>query len=576
MESIPKDTAFRTRASLSRFVKALMLGEADPLPAGLIGPLDTRAEKDERFHIMLHNIFKADEKERKLTIRVIHLSRFVDYTMQSRQHAKLVLPEGSSLQLICEMSQHVSFHRVFSAKDLSVSKGSVVYFHSWTWGSSGYAAFAARLRPPLAPVQPTACVYHFCGPDADPEQGVLKVWHAHAGEIKSENNLTKLERYQSMAVLPVERAQLLIESSFRKYHNKGHAYIVPEDCSDQKQLPTAQHAGRHVYISQMEEQLCADPGALVNEPQKFDASADLEAVQHETADGGRNGFCIRLHNVPAKNLKFGMKVKVKLPDERLAYFQLDSHCCSVLRLPEGSSIEVESHSEEFPESKASVRLGPEELVKANGGNVYFYSAHDRQSWSEEEMALANKFCPLMILFPLYILVMLILICMVDARKKKRPLCHLAYDVGHASKGKTIIGPCIVWHFCNFSLGGPETLFLKPKPLTSKDNAKPGFAITSAQSCAVPAAAGFALSIWDNPEYDPDDVQKSALREKIVELDTGKFADRHVYVLWNTRRATMDFARGYLGVVPGAGKVSTAEWDAQAQAGTSLDLEAGKP
>ena len=252
MESIPKDTAFRTRASLSRFVKALMLGEADPLPAGLIGPLDTRAEKDERFHIMLHNIFKADEKERKLTIRVIHLSRFVDYTMQSRQHAKLVLPEGSSLQLICEMSQHVSFHRVFSAKDLSVSKGSVVYFHSWTWGSSGYAAFAARLRPPLAPVQPTACVYHFCGPDADPEQGVLKVWHAHAGEIKSENNLTKLERYQSMAVLPVERAQLLIESSFRKYHNKGHAYIVPEDCSDQKQLPTAQHAGRHVYISQME------------------------------------------------------------------------------------------------------------------------------------------------------------------------------------------------------------------------------------------------------------------------------------------------------------------------------------
>ena len=93
---------------------------------------------------------------------------------------------------------------------------------------------------------------------------------------------------------------------------------------------------------------------------------------------------------------------------------------------------------------------------------------------------------------------------------------------------------------------------------------------------MPAAAGFALSIWDNPEYDPDDVQKSALREKIVELDTGKFADRHVYVLWNTRRATMDFARGYLGVVPGAGKVSTAEWDAQAQAGTSLDLEAGKP
>ena len=575
MASIPKDTAFRTRASLSRFVKALMLGEADPVGHILV-PAEP-GEKDKRFHIMLHNIMKADEDDRKLTIRVIHLSRFVDYMLQSRQHAKLVVPEGSSLQLMCELSPNVKAHRAFSAKDLSVLTGSMVLFHSWLRGTD--QGFAATLRPPLAPLQPTASVYHFCGPDVGPDL-VLKVWHMRAGEVKSEKNLTKLEQYQAMAVLPVERAQLHLESNFRKLHNKGHAIIISEDCSDNMQLPTVQHAGRHVYISQFQEHLWADAGALVNDPQMIDASADLADVQDEADDAVHNGFCIRLHNVSTKKLKFGLKVKVKLPDDRVAHFQLDSHCNSLLRLPEGSSIEVESQSEEFPESKASITLDPNELAKANGGNVYFYSAHDREGWSQEEMALVNKFCPLMILLPLYILVVFILICMVNARKRKRPLCHLVHDVGHPSKGKTIIGSCIVWHFCNFSLGGAETLFLQPKPLTSKDKEKPGFAITSAQSCAVPAASSFALTIWDNPgdnpEDDPDDMQPkgSKLREKTVELNTCKFENRHVYVLWNTRSATNDFTRGYGGALPGAGLFSeTAEWDAQA--GASVDLEAGK-
>ena len=44
-----------------------------------------------------------------------------------------------------------------SAKDLSVVKGSMLLFHSYMYRSM--AAFAATLRPPLAPVQPTACVY---------------------------------------------------------------------------------------------------------------------------------------------------------------------------------------------------------------------------------------------------------------------------------------------------------------------------------------------------------------------------------------------------------------------------------
>ena len=115
-----------------------------------------------------------------------------------------------------------------------------------------------------------------------------------------------------MALLPVERAQLHIESNCRKYHNRGHAIIVPEDCSESKQLSTAQHAGRHVYISQIQEHLWAAAGALVNEPQKFDASAELADVQ-EVEDGVHKGLCIRLHNVPAKNLKFGLKVNHPKP-----------------------------------------------------------------------------------------------------------------------------------------------------------------------------------------------------------------------------------------------------------------------
>eukprot|EP00439_Symbiodinium_sp_Y106_P071362 s21_g12.t2 len=165
--------------------------------------------------------------------------------------------------------------------------------------------------------------------------------------------------------------------------------------------------------------------------------------------------------------------------------------------------------------------------------------------------------------------------MVDARKRKRPLCRLVHDVGHPSKGKTIIGSRIVFHFCNFSVRGAETLFLQPKPLTSGLK-QPGFAITSGQSCTVPAAPGFALTIWNEPEYDLDDVKKSALREKIVELDTRKLGERHIYFLWSTGRATTDFGRGYLGEFAGPAKISeTAEWDAEAQAGASVDLEAGK-
>ena len=161
-----------------------------------------------------------------------------------------------------------------------------------------------------------------------------------AGEVKSEKNVTKLEPYQSMAVLPMERAQLHMESEYEKMHNKGHAIITREDCSDNKQIPTGQHAGRHVYISQFEERLWADAGALVNEPHTFDARADLADVQHEADKGVHNAFCIRLHNISAEDLKFGLKVKVNLPDDRVAHFHLESHCHGMLRLPEGSSVEV--------------------------------------------------------------------------------------------------------------------------------------------------------------------------------------------------------------------------------------------
>ena len=138
MEAIPKGTDFRTRANLSRFVKDLMLGETDPPPVGLSDPVDTIAEKDERFHIILHNILKADENERKLTIRVIHLSRFVDYTLQSRHHCEVIPPRGlvSSADLRnvreCQLSSSIlsersiggqRFHAPFSQLHVSQHGG---------------------------------------------------------------------------------------------------------------------------------------------------------------------------------------------------------------------------------------------------------------------------------------------------------------------------------------------------------------------------------------------------------------------------------------------------------------------
>ena len=144
MESIPKDVAFRTRANLSRFVKALMLGEADPSDPVSTVVRAPPAEKDETFHIMLHNIMKGDEY-RKLTLRVIYASRFVDYELQSRHHAKLVLPKGSSLQLMCQTSEKVRFHRAFSAKDLSVIKGYMILAHSWLRDSYWVAVKGLKL-----------------------------------------------------------------------------------------------------------------------------------------------------------------------------------------------------------------------------------------------------------------------------------------------------------------------------------------------------------------------------------------------------------------------------------------------
>lgn len=195
MEAIPKGTAPRTRANLSRFLKSLAR-EADFAPADLTdvveaAPTQPSAEnprymsymswlakesaKDdspERFHVMLHNIVKASEDDRTLTIRVIHRSRFVEYTLGSRRHARLVLPEGSSLQLMCELTQGVRFHRTCSAKDL-VGKGSMVLAHSWHQGTD--RGFAAVVKPALATLRPKSSVYHFCGPDPGTERDVLKV-----------------------------------------------------------------------------------------------------------------------------------------------------------------------------------------------------------------------------------------------------------------------------------------------------------------------------------------------------------------------------------------------------------------
>eukprot|EP00438_Fugacium_kawagutii_P018629 Skav224575 [mRNA] locus=scaffold246:103255:105631:- [translate_table: standard] len=466
MEAIPKGTGVRTMANLSRFLKTLaeepdfapvdltdvVAAPAQPKenPGFLSWPAKDSAKDDasaERFYVTLHNIVRADEEDRKLTIRVIHLARFVEFSLGSRRHARLVLPQGSSLQLMCEMTEGVRFHRAVSAKDLG--KGAMVLAHSWHQGRD--RGFAALVKPPLAP-QPTSSVYHFCGPDPGTERDVLKVWHMRPGEVNSEANLTKLKRYQSMTVLP-----------------------------------------------------------------EFDATADLAELAD--ADGvlpvGRSKVRIHLHNVSAEKEKFRVKLKVTLPDDAVATFQLDSHCHSALRLPKGSSIEATSQSEDFPKSKASITLGPKDLKGlVNGANV-----------------------------------------------------------GHPSRGKACRDACgrssILWHFCTL---GMETLFIQPKAPSKHEKQQPGVAITSGESYAV-TASDSVLTVWDN---QPNLLaEKSKLREKVVELDTCKFVDRHVYVIWDSKKSSENFTDGFIGAWAGTSSLSdSSEWDALQTDAFDMDLEAG--
>lgn len=192
--------------------------------------------------------------------------------------------------------------------------------------------------------------------------------------------------------------------------------------------------------------------------------------------------------------------------------------------------------------------------------------YDRETWSEKEKQFLNKFCPLMLLFPLWLLIALLVRCMVDYRKRTRPLCRLWHQLGRPSRGQAN-GSSILWHFCTL---GMETLFVQ----ASKDEKQePGVSITSGESYAVTAGTDSVLTVWDN---QPNLLaEKSKLREKIVELDTRKFVNRHVYVIWDSRKSSEDFTDGFIGAWAGTSTLSdSSEWDALQTGASDMDLEAG--
>ena len=86
-----------------------------------------------------------------------------------------------------------------------------------------------------------------------------------------------------------------------------------------------------------------------------------------------DGFHVVLHNLSPQQEKFRLKVKVT-SDHKTADFQLDSHRHTILKLPEGSSLQVETELEKEHCSplKASAALDAKTLAE-NGSNVYFWT-----------------------------------------------------------------------------------------------------------------------------------------------------------------------------------------------------------
>ncbi|CAJ1453000.1 unnamed protein product [Effrenium voratum] len=438
----------RQREAFGRFCRALL--EESQRAATDNAQGNDNGDGDERgTAVVVHN-FNVEQDLYTVKLRVISGRRFVEYTLQPARHAKLILPkEWSRIDLVStsKTDDVVPMNKVMRPEEDEVTQGSTIYVCSWKVSKD--VGLKAVVGLPVELPDADCSVYHYC-----PIRQIgtsLDLFHVSPGEQESEAHRKHFHDNSAMVVVPDGSSQVHLRSTFKSPANG-------EKWQGDRQFPAEDFISRHVYVQTYQDDIFLKRGDKLGEAQKFDAVKDLakhEGDQKASSAGSEDGFHVVLHNLSPQQEKFRLKVKVT-SDHKTADFQLDSHRHTILKLPEGSSLQVETELEKEHCSplKASAALDAKTLAE-NGSNVYFWTELDHDSVTEEEDELLCKLCILLLLPPLFCIAMLVVGFKIRARRRQRPLTRLHFQVGPPTAGAAGASGS-VWHFL---AEGPLSLFL---------------------------------------------------------------------------------------------------------------------
>ena len=340
---------------------------------------------------------------------------------------------------------------------------------------SGSKGFHAEFGPPVE-TKASWSVYHFCITDGFCKD--MDFWHVLPVDDPTEN-YTAIKAFHSIKVCPVPGSKVV-------------AQVCPwarQAKPPQTKIDAADFSNRHSYLVQWYETIFHVPGASFEDFHTWNALADLDTEPGEPTKKADSRFHIILHNLSEENEKFRLNLKVKSLDERVTEFHLENRH-TILRLPEGSSLEVESESQDG--AKASLTLQVENLKP--GSNVYVWSELDHESFNEDEKALMCKALLCFFLPPLALLLFCIFVEMAKGRRAKRPaLVRLERRVGPPSRGQASASATL-WHVLPWGDDADKTDMLLCQPQVGGEPGKPAVAIVRGESCAVETKSKLALTL----------------------------------------------------------------------------------
>ena len=288
--------------------------------------------------------------------------------------------------------------------------------------------FEADWAKPLPALSKSSMVYHYC--PVGQQDAECALHHTLPGESRNDANKTYFGKNASNRPVVINTAEgslVHIETAYSKVTSKNHRTYW----RDNREFLAERYKNKHVYFSQLREAIRFGVGWSFKEAQNWNAAEDIANLATASQDQKKTANHVLLHNRSPEDEKFRLKVKVKY-NGKVADFELDSHRHSVLHLPKGSSLEVESElqSEAFTDASsatASVTIEAEKFVA--GSNLYLWSQVDRETELPEEQQFKKCACFFFWFPPLC----LILLCMaskqIEERKLKNPLLRFDYLIG---------------------------------------------------------------------------------------------------------------------------------------------------